>query len=366
MNPNENNTALSTAASQKKDLTPSERFLGMVLKNFGSVPGELKLAPFHQKLIQNYFIKMDMVLKTAEAKRLAKNEQYREALAYTWDNIDREKLAIDVVIFATLGIDPMQPNQINLIPYKNASTPKYDINFMLGYRGIELKAKKYGLEVPNDVIIEVVYSNDEFKPFKKNDKNRVETYSFEIGKKTDSPFERGEVVGGFYYLNYFDTPEKNKLRLFSLADITKRIPKNASAEFWGGEKDNWKGGKKDGKVKVDGWFEEMVYKTISRAAYNSITIDSQKIDDNYVKMIQLEEDGKKTTEQKVDDHVADQTGSVQFDEHTEVKDDEKPAATNGPAAEEKKPAVEEVKPKVEKKKAGEKADDKKGTDGPGF
>jgi len=54
--------------STKKELTPSERFLGMVMKNFAAVPGEIKLAPFHQKLIQNYFIKLDMVLKTAEAK----------------------------------------------------------------------------------------------------------------------------------------------------------------------------------------------------------------------------------------------------------------------------------------------------------
>jgi len=360
MNKEEEKTALTTNVSEKKSLTPSERFLGMVLKNFGSVPGELKLAPFHQKLIQNYFIKMDMVLKTAEAKRLTKSEQYREALAYTWDNIDREKMSIDVVIFATLGIDPMQPNQINLIPYKNASTGKYDINFMLGYRGIELKATKYGLDVPDDVIIEVVYSNDEFRPFKKNDKTRVETYSFEIGKKTENPFDRGEVVGGFYYMNYFDAPEKNKLRLFSLADITKRIPKNASAEFWGGEKDNWKDGKKSGKLKVEGWFEEMVFKTISRAAYNSITIDSQKIDDNYVKLIQLEVDGKKTTEEKIDDHVNENTGSVIFDDHIEV---EEPAAeqqpATGPASEVKKP-VAEAKPKVEKKKT------EGGGNGPGF
>jgi len=362
MSTEEKNAALSTVVSTKKELTPSERFLGMVMKNFAAVPGEIKLAPFHQKLIQNYFIKLDMVLKTAEAKRLAKPEQYRETLAYTWDNINREKMSIDVVIYATLGIDPMQPNQIHPIPYKNDSIKKYDITFMLGYRGLELKAKKYGLDIPDDIIVEVVHANDIFKPHKKNDKNRVESYSFDI----TSPFDRGEVVGGFYYYNYISQPEKNKLRIMSMADIMKRVPKNASAEFWGGEKDNWKDGKKSGKIKVEGWLPEMCFKTLSRAANNGITIDSQKIDDNYVRMIEIEVEGKKVTEERVDEMVADQTGSVQFDEHTEVKDDEQPAATNGPAAEEKKPAAEEVKPKVEKKKAGEKADDKKGTDGPGF
>src|SRR5690606_29812456 len=40
--------------------------------------------------------------------------------------------------------------------------------------------------------------------------------------------------------------------------------------------------------KVEGGFDEMVEKTIKRAAYNSITIDSEKIDEHLVKMMQAE------------------------------------------------------------------------------
>ncbi len=259
--------------------THSERFTAAIEREFSSNAGELSLTPYQRKLCQNYFIKIDSKLKELEVKRLKQSEQYRDSLAFTWDNINLPKLAIEVIAYSSVGLDPIQPNQINTIPFKNNNLGKYDITFIIGYRGTEIKAKKYGLEIPTDVVVELVYQNDKFKQFKKDINNKVETYLFEIV----DDFNRGELVGGFYYHSFKDQPEKNKIRVFTKADIDKRRPDHGSPEFWGGEKDEYKNGQKTGnKVEVEGWYNEMAYKTIYRAAYNAITIDSEKIDQNYL------------------------------------------------------------------------------------
>lgn len=266
--------------------TPSERFTMAVIKNFSQDNGDVQITPFQKRLCQSYFIKIDQMLKASETKRMAKSEQYREALAYSWENVNMNKLAVDVLAYSSVGLDPMQKNHLHPIPYKNNATGKFDISFTKGYNGIELVAKKYGVDVPDDVIIRIVYKNEIFTPVYKDAENRKESF---IHKPSENPFEKGDVIGGYYYHVYFDNPEKNKLRVFSLKDIQKRIPKTASAEFWGGEKDKWENGKKSGTEKVDGWFDEMVWKTIKRAAWDSINIDSQKIDDNIQKILSEQE-----------------------------------------------------------------------------
>lgn len=268
-------------------LSYSERFTNMVIQEFSSNAGEIELTSFQKKLCQNYFIVLDATLKEAESKRMNKSEQYREPLAYTWENVNMQKLATNVIAYSSVGLDPMQPNHINLIPYKNSSTNKYDFGFIIGYKGSEIKAVKYGLDVPDVVTVELVRANDTFKENKKDANNKYESYVFGI----KNSFDRGEIIGGFYFHSFSGNPEKNKIKTFTLADIEKRKPKNASAEFWGGEKDEWNNGQRTGnKIQVEGWFEEMAYKTIYRAAYNSITIDSQKIDEHYLAIIEKERD----------------------------------------------------------------------------
>lgn len=288
---NQNNTNAADnntpAVSENKQIavqkpTASERFTNMVMAEFGTEVSKVDLTNFQRKLCQNYFIKLDQTLKESEKKRLATNEQYREPLAYSWENVNMQKLAVDVVCYSAVGLDPVQPNHINIIPYKNSLSQKYDIGFLMGYKGIEIKAKKYGFDIPDDVVVELVYSTDKFKQIKKDQSNPIETYTFEIV----NDFDRGDIVGGFYYHNYKNNPEKNKIRVFTKADILKRMPAKAAAEFWGGEKDEYKNGVKTGnKLKIEGWFYEMAFKTIYKAAYNVITIDSQKIDDSYVQVI---------------------------------------------------------------------------------
>lgn len=270
------NESVQPAVAKK---SASERFTQAVVKEFEGSVGKMDLTPYQQKLINNYFIKLDQSLALAETKRMKTPEDKRESLSYTWENININALAMQVVPLASVGLDPLQPNHVNLIPYKNNHTNKFDITPIIGYRGLALKAIKYGLDSLEDVIVELVYANDKFKLIKKDANNSEDTYLFEVV----NPFDRGELIGGFYCQKYHHS-KSNRIRVFTKADIEKRKPKYASAEFWGGEKDAWQGGKKVGKEKVEGWYDEMAYKTIYRAAYNDIIIDSQKIDAQFAEL----------------------------------------------------------------------------------
>ncbi len=262
---------------------PSERFMKKVMSEFnGSVSGGLELSDYQKTLIQGYFIGIDRMLKTQEENRVRKNEsntdhKWDNDLPYTWKYINLEELALDVVHCARMGLDMMQKNHVSPIAFKNNKTKKYDITLMPGYNGIRYTAEKYALETPVDVTVELVYSNDFFKPIKKGFENKVESYVFEV----KNPFDRGEIIGGFGYIQYSD-PAKNKLVIMPIKDILKRKPEKASAEFWGGtkkikEEKDWK------EEKLEGWFDEMCLKTVKREVYSEkhIPRDPRKIDDDY-------------------------------------------------------------------------------------
>ena len=316
------------------DISPSERFTNAVIKEYSSNVGELEMTSFQKKLTQNYFIKLDSVLITAEQKRLGSKNP--DITPCTWANVNMSKLSQDVMSFTSIGLDPMQQNHINLILFKNNKTNKYDVGFIIGYRGIEIKSKKYGFEVPDDVIVELVYSTDIFKSRKKDINNRIENYSFEI--KND--FDRGNVIGGFYYHLFINKPEKNKLVTMSLKDILKRKPKYASAEFWGGEKSVYNNGKKSGTETIEGYYDEMLFKTIYRKAYNDITIDSEKIDDHLLTVINSENSEKQNSvEQTVNDEVEENANNetLSFDDAEEVKEE---IATEEPKESAMQPSID--------------------------
>lgn len=265
-----------------------ERFTEMVVAQLTGLAPGAQISEFQKRLAQNYFIKLDTTLKDLEKKRLGKAEQYREAIPYTWQYVNTQKFALDVVAYSMVGLDPMQPNHINLIPYANNSSGVYDIGCIPGYRGIEIKARKYGLDVPDEVIVELVYSTDKFRQIKKDKDNAIEQYEFEVV----NDFNRGDIIGGFFYYKYFNKPEKNRIRVMNMADINKRRPKHGGSDFWGGEKDKWvtnaQGQREKVKETIEGWFPEMVFKTLYRAAYNGITIDSNKIDEAFRHLLVLE------------------------------------------------------------------------------
>ena len=307
-------------ATQEQQLAPQEktvaqRFMNKVIKEFTNGVGEVRLTKFQMRLAQNYFMSIDLALKKAELKRQAK-KQNKDPLPVVWANINMEQLARDVVAAARIGLDPAQSNHINLAPYKNNAANKYDIGFIPGYRGIELKAIKYGLDIPDIVTVELVYSSDRFKSHKKDGTHGYETYEFEIV----NDFDRGEIIGGFYYHMFSKTPEKNRLVVMPLKEILKRKPRWASVEFWGGERDIWKNGKKTGKKEtVEGWYEKMCYKTVCRAAYRAITIDSQKIDNDYLALKQMEDS---YTEQEVAEEIAESANKEPIGVDFEVVDRE--------------------------------------------
>ena len=276
---NPQSTDLTPAASAPLAVPPasqnaSERFTAMVMKQFGGAVGAPNLTEFQKRLIQGYFIAVDRALKTAEEERVRKNAKNRDHkwdndLPAVWENVNLTDLALDAVHYARMGLDMMQDNHLFPIPYKNNKTRKYDMTLMPGYNGIRYIAEKYAVEQPVAVTTELVYSTDTFTPIKKSNGNRVESYLFEIKQ----PFDRGEVVGGFGYIEYADAT-RNELIIMPLKAILKRKPKYASANFWGG---------KQGDDEVEGWFEEMCLKTLVREVYSAkhIPRDPQKIDDSY-------------------------------------------------------------------------------------
>jgi len=332
----------SPAPSGKEKLQVTEtagvRFTNMVIREFSTGGEAVKLTDFQKRMCQNYFIVADSVLKAAEEKRLKKPEAYRDKLPMTWANVNMEYLARSVVGAARIGYDPSQKNHVHIIPYKNNGLEKWDLVLMDGYRGMELKAMKYGLDYPKKVIVEVVCKNDTFEPLKRDSENPFDTYKFKI----KTPFDRGEIVGGFYYYLYDDS-DKNLLMFYSLHEIEKRKPSYASPEFWGGERDKWEKDKTTGKnkkvgtEKVEGWFHEMVYKTLCRIAYGNITIDSQKIDDAFLIMQQNEAIVKQIEEPQAnkenlifeDAEVVDDADQPEAPEVKEPENKQEPEKSNG-------------------------------------
>lgn len=311
------------------ELSHSERFTNEVCRLL-KANTKVEVSEAQRKLISSYFIKLDMTIKAAELKRLAKSDANR-TLPITWANVNMEKLANDTMMHSKIGLNPMQPNHLHFAPFKNNSINKYDLVFTIGYRGCEIKAKRYGLNMPKNVIVELVYSTDYFEPLKKDAKNEVENYIFSIKK----PFSRGDIVGGFYY-HVHENPRQNRLRIFSMADIEKRIPKTASVEFWGGEKDEWVNGQKTGnKIKVEGWRDEMAWKTIYRSAFNDITIDGDKVDDAYVSTV--DEEFTSYEEVKTEIPATANTVEININEEADVIDTETVIENNSPSSAEEVP-----------------------------
>lgn len=343
----------------KAQESTSVRFMDKVVSEFGSSVGEIALTNFQKRLAQNYFIAVDGALKMAEEKRQKKTKN-KDPLPVAWANVNMESLSRNVVAAARIGLDPAQSNHINVMPFKNNNLNKYDIVFIEGYRGIELKSTKYGLDVPDDVTVELVYSTDRFVPIKKDRNNQVESYELEIM----NPFNRGEIIGGFYYHYYKERPEKNKLVIFTMKDIEKRKPAYASVEFWGGEKPIWKDGKQTGKTeKVEGWHEKMCYKTIYRAAYKDITIDSQKIDDDYLRLKEMEES---YDEREIAQEITENANSEEIDVEYEIVDGALDEPGSAETENDEKPSETIEKESKNTTKSEKSGQQELGAEGPGF
>lgn len=274
---------------QPAQLTQSERFTNMVMAQYTNLTSSRhEFSEREKQLIRNYFIGIDQMLAKSEEERQRKNEsntdhKYDNPVPYNWNTIDLPQLAKDLAHYARVGLDMMEPNTLYPIPYKDNKRGIYTITLMEGYNGIRYQAEKYALDPFRAVTVEVVYRNDKFVPLKKSHSNPIESYEFEV----PNPFDRGEPVGVFGYIE-FEDPAKNKLVIFDQKAVEKRKPKYAAAEFWGGTKKVWEydpNQKKRVEItkQVEGWVPEMYEKTMKREIYGSkhIPRDPAKIDESY-------------------------------------------------------------------------------------
>lgn len=321
---NELTTTNKELQAKNENLTNSERFTQKVMVEFQGNIGELNLNEYQRQLIRGYFIGIDNALKKADEARINKNswkstaEEDKNNLPITWQNVNMNDLAIAVVHHAKLGLDMQIPNHLNAIPYKNNKTNKYDIGFLKGYKGLEYIATQLSLYPIRNIVVELIYSNDLFEIV---NKNNIVSYNFTI----KNPFDRGEIIGGFGYIQYVDE-SKNKIITLSKKDIDKRKPSYAAAEFWGGEKYNPSTKKKE---QVEGWYEEMARKTVARATYNAVPIDPKKVNESYAYVVQRDETAyENIIEAQVSEEIEENANKEYIDIETgEIKGIEETAST---------------------------------------
>lgn len=288
---------ISTVKTENTNLI-AERFLTRISQELGTE----NLTDKQKRLLIGYFHTINETLIKAEEQRMRKNDNNMPPVI--WQNVDINTLAIDILHYSKIGLDMSQDNHLFAIPFYNRKIGKYVINLMLGYNGIQYIAMKYALKVPKNVTVELVYSTDVFKPIKKGVNQQYDSYEFII----NSPFERGEVVGGFGYIEYEDVTQ-NKLIIMSKKDIEKRKPKYASPEFWG----------------ASGWYEEMCLKTLKRDVFcpKNIPIDPDKIDEHYQYVKQKElnllftpvsTSGNSENSENIDDTITINTEEIETNE----------------------------------------------------
>jgi recombination protein RecT len=254
-------TKESTAVA--KPQTASVAFTNAVMREMGTIDEAVALTPYQKKLAQHLFIKIDASIKDAEVKRQKQNS---EGVPIVWANINMNKLALDAMHRIELGLDALIPNHISPIAYFNKRLGKYDIDLRIGYVGKDFYRRQVALDPPEDIVYELVYEKDVFRPIKKSFKNPVESYEFDI----PTPFDRGKVVGGFAYVTYSDQ-KKNKLIIVTDADFKKSESKAGSKEFWGN------------------YPEQMKYKTIVNRATNRLNIDPAKVNESFM-AVEAQED----------------------------------------------------------------------------
>lgn len=298
--------------TQGRSLAPaSQRFLTQVEKQFVSEVGSsVQFTEFEKTLAQHLFLKINETLKELESKR--KNDY----APFKWENVNMEKLALDAVHRVNLGLDALIPAHIYPIPYWNKNVKKYDLNLQIGYKGEDYYMRQMAVEKPKDVTYRLVYENDHFKPIWKDVNSEKETYEFE---PSENPFDRGQVVGGFGYIEYED-PTKNKLVLVYPRDFAKAENASKGTGFW--EEDNWR--------------EEMQYKTIVKRTLKHLPLDPKKINKSieYVQQQELEDlQTKLEAEKEKNANTIDITSSLS----PSTKEDKK-----GEDEEEQKGSKEEI------------------------
>jgi len=192
-------------------------------------------------LALNYYTRMDNELRK---------------LNRPWNEINLQDFKIKAIAYANIGIDPLAAKMLSFTMFKNNQTNVYDVVFVEDVRCMEILARRYGKNCPENITVELIYSTDNFSPVKKGIGNPNDSYILEI----KNPFERGEIIGGVS-LSEYANPVYNKVRFMSIKDIEKRVRTNST--FW----KNWK--------------EEMCEKTIGKNAWGKVVLDTTELAEFY-------------------------------------------------------------------------------------
>lgn len=244
-------------AIEKRDPTVAERFVAKVRNEFaGAVGHGAEFSDHEKQLASNLYMKIDSQLKTLEADRQKRNQSKPPI---TWNNLNMQDLAQDAVHRVRLGLDALIDNHIHPLPYLNGKTGKYDLDLQIGYAGLDYYKRQMSEDDIVDITYELVHKNDDFTVIKKDMDNEKDHYKF---KPSDDPFNRGEVVGGFGYIQYEDEV-KNEIITIGKAEFDKAKKAAPTSKVW------------------NEWPEKMMYKTLVRRVTKEIRIDPKKVNPSY-------------------------------------------------------------------------------------
>lgn len=227
---------------EETQLTASKKFSNMLVPafegHFGIAPTENEVA-----LMTSYYFGIE--------KTIINSDGY-----YKMADLDAVQLKRDLIHFSRLGYDCNVPDMLSFMPRKDGKTGKVKMLPIEGKAGLIYKADKFCNEEdkPIDYKVELVYEKDEFTMIKSDAENEGDSYKFKI----TSPFNRGNLVGGFGYLVYKDK-SKNKLLVMSIEEILRYKPDKASEKFWGK------------------WKEKMCIKTITKQLFKLVKLNPEKL-----------------------------------------------------------------------------------------
>jgi len=201
----------------------------------------------NEVLAGNFFTAIDASIKKSEADR-AGNQYKANDPKIRWAATNFDETLQSAIAYSNLGIDPLAEDMISFIFHKS-KTGGYNITFVEGVSCMEILARKYGINCPDNVKVEVVYSTDIFEVIKKDINNPEDTCIH----KVVNPFDRGEIVGG-YTISQFSNSSYNQIRPMSLKDINKRT--------------------KETTMFFKNWPEEMCIKTLKKNAWSKVVLNT--------------------------------------------------------------------------------------------
>jgi recombination protein RecT len=208
----------------------------------------------------------------------------------TWQNINFDDFLSKSIAYANIGIDPLAPKTLSFTLFANKFTGKTDVVFIQDVKCMEIIARRYGVNCPVNITVELIYSTDKFALVKKDLTNPSDGYALSV----TNAFERGEIIGGVS-LSEYENPIYNKVRLMSLKEIEKRVrttdSKGAATSFW-----------RDFKP-------EMCEKTIGKNAWSKVALDTTDLAEFYSATIQ---------ENIPEEYIPESTDDLPFDPDNEL------------------------------------------------